>query len=232
MKASEKAYFTLLHEIIDGFLAPGTILAEVEQSTRLGVSRTPLREALSRLTADGLVESAPGRGVIVTEVSLENIAELYEVREALEEQAARLAAQRRDPKVFTKIAEQFADANRLIESGEEGVRHYYELNERFDEAVDASVDNAYLVSALQKSRVHLSRVRRISKDDPARLQESAVETLLIIEAIIDGDAALAAHAMHVHLHKSLTNIRASVKGNLTPVGEAQTAFDSPRRETR
>ena len=124
MRASDKAYRKLLHEIVDGDLAPGTVLAEVEQSTRLGVSRTPLREALSRLMADGLVESAPGRGVVVTEISLENITELYEVREALEEQAARLAAQRRDPKVFIKIAEQFADADRLIESGEEGVRHY------------------------------------------------------------------------------------------------------------
>ena len=220
MKASDKAYRKLLHEIVDGDLAPGTVLAEVEQSTRLGVSRTPLREALSRLMADGLVESAPGRGVVVTEISLDNINELYEVREALEEQAARLAAHRRDPKVFINIAEQFADADRLIESGEEGVRHYYELNEKFDEAIDSAVDNAYLVAALENSRVHLSRIRRMAKDNPARLHESAIETLLIIQAIIDGDAALAAHATHVHLHKSLTNIRASVKGHLTSVNVA------------
>jgi DNA-binding GntR family transcriptional regulator len=220
VRASDKAYSKLFHEIVDGDIAPGTVLAEVEQSTRLGVSRTPLREALSRLIADGLVESAPGRGVVVTEISLENITELYEVREALEEQAARLAAQRRDPKVFIRIAEQFADADRLIESGEEGVRHYYELNEKFDEAVDAAVNNAYLVSALQNSRVHLSRIRRIARGNPARLHDSAQETMLIIEAIIAGDAALAAHATHVHLHKSLTNIRASVKGHLTSVNVA------------
>jgi DNA-binding GntR family transcriptional regulator len=220
VRASDKAYSKLFHEIVDGDIAPGTVLAEVEQSTRLGVSRTPLREALSRLIADGLVESAPGRGVVVTEISLENITELYEVREALEEQAARLAAQRRDPKIFMRIAEQFADADRLIESGEEGVRHYYELNEKFDEAVDAAVNNAYLVSALQNSRVHLSRIRRIARGNPARLHDSAQETMLIIEAIIAGDAALAAHATHVHLHKSLTNIRASVKGHLTSVNVA------------
>jgi DNA-binding GntR family transcriptional regulator len=220
VRASDKAYSKLFHEIVDGDIAPGTVLAEVEQSTRLGVSRTPLREALSRLIADGLVESAPGRGVVVTEISLENITELYEVREALEEQAARLAAQRRDPKVFIRIAEQFADADRLIESGEEGVRHYYELNEKFDEAVDGAVNNAYLVSALQNSRVHLSRIRRIARGNPARLHDSAQETMLIIEAIISGDAALAAHATHVHLHKSLSNIRASVKGHLTSVNVA------------
>ena len=220
MRASDKAYRTLLHEIVAGDLLPGTILAEVEQSTRLGVSRTPLREALSRLVADGLVESAPGRGVVVTEVSLHNIVELYEVREALEEQAARLSAQRRDPRVFIQIAEQFAHAKEMIFSGPEGVRHYFELNERLDEAVDAAVGNAYLVTALQNARVHLSRIRRLAKNNPERLLESAGETLLIVQAIIDGDAALAAHATHVHLHKSLTHIRASIKGQLTSVDAA------------
>ena len=214
MRASDTAYRTLFHEIVNGDLAPGTILAEVEQSTRLGISRTPLREALSRLLADGLVESAPGRGVVITEVSIENITELYEFREALEEQAVRLAAQRRNPQVFRKIAEEFAHASKLIEAGDQGVRHYYELNEKFDDAVDAAVQNAYLVAALHNARVHLSRIRRFSKGDAARLHESAAETLLIIQAIVDGDATLAAHATHVHLHKSLICVQASLQGHL------------------
>lgn len=220
MRASDKAYSALFHEIVEGDLAPGTVLAEVEQSQRLGVSRTPLREALSRLMADGLVQSAPGRGVVVTEMSLDHITELYEYREALEEQAARLAAQRRDPKVFIRLAEQFAHATEMIDEGELGVRHYYELNEQFDQAIDDAVGNDFLVSALDSARVHLSRIRRIAKGNPERLRESAVETLLIIQAIIDGDAALAAHATHVHLHKSLTNIRASVTGKLTSISVA------------
>lgn len=217
MKASDKAYTTLFHEIVEGDLAPGTVLAEVEQSNRLGVSRTPLREALSKLVADGLVEPAPGRGVVVTEISLDNITELYEVREALEEQAARLAAQRRDPAVFLKLAEQFSHATEMIAEGDLGIRHYYELNEQFDLAIDKAVGNSFLVSALESSRVHLSRIRRIAKGNPERLRESAVETLLIIEAIIDGDAALAAHATHVHLHKSLTHIRSAISARLTNI---------------
>jgi DNA-binding GntR family transcriptional regulator len=212
MRASDKAYSTLFHEIVEGDLSPGTLLAEVEQSQRLGVSRTPLREALSRLMADGLVESAPGRGVIVTEMSLDNITELYEVREALEEQAARLSAYRRDPAVFMRLAEKFSHAAELINSGDMGIRQYYELNDEFDQAIDDALGNAFLVAALDASRVHLSRIRRIARGNPERLRESATETLLIIEAIIDGDAALAAHATHVHLHKSLTYIRASVAG--------------------
>lgn len=214
MRASDKAYRALLSEIVDGTLAPGAMLAEVEQSTRLGVSRTPLREALSRLTADGLVSAQPGRGVVVTEISYGDIVELYEVREGLEEQAARLAAQRRDPAIFLKLKEQFLAAPGLIESGEQGIRVYYELNQKFDEAVDVSVKNDYLVTALRNVRMHLSRIRRMARHNPDRLIDSAKETLLIIQAIIDGDAALAAHATHVHLHNSLTNITATVSGQI------------------
>lgn len=99
MRASDRVYQQLREEILDGILAPRDTLTEVEQSTRLGVSRTPVREALSRLTADGLVAAASGR-LVVTGVSADDIIALYELREALEVQAARLAAARRDAEVF------------------------------------------------------------------------------------------------------------------------------------
>jgi DNA-binding GntR family transcriptional regulator len=218
MKASDRAYRAILDEILEGTLAPGAVLAEVEQSTRLGVSRTPVREALSRLVADGLVEPLAGRGLIVTEVSLDNIVELYELREALEEQAARLAAQRGKGAAFVALATAFEDAPRFIDGGQEGLRLYYDLNRQFDEAIDDAIGNPYLVGALRNVRTHLARVRRIARDNPERLREAAKETQLILEAIIAGDAALAAHATHIHLHRSLTNIRASVLGDLTRHG--------------
>ena len=77
MRASDKAYQTLLDEIVEGALPPGTVLAEVEQASRLGVSRTPLREALGHLRKDGLIEPLAGRGLIVTAVSIDDIVELY-----------------------------------------------------------------------------------------------------------------------------------------------------------
>ncbi|MEN9707532.1 MAG: hypothetical protein RIS31_1098, partial [Actinomycetota bacterium] len=96
MRASDRAYRKLLDEIVGGELPSGTVLGEVEQSERLGVSRTPLREAFNRLVADGMLDAEPGRGVVVSQLSLKTVTELYEVREGLEEQAARLAAQRAD----------------------------------------------------------------------------------------------------------------------------------------
>lgn len=204
MRASDRAYRTLRDEIIDWQLTPGTVLAEVEQAARLGVSRTPLREALARLSADGLVASQAGRGLVVTDVSADSIRQLFELRRALEETAVRLASQRRDPTTFDALALEFERASSLIARPDD--RHtYYALVARLDSAIDAALDNDYLVNALESLRTHLVRVRRLAKDNTARLLESAAEHLTISRAIADGDADLAAHATHIHLHRALSH---------------------------
>ena len=213
MRASDRAYSALREQILDGELAPGTLLAEVEQSTRLGVSRTPLREALSRLAADGLVSSHSGRGVVVTDVPLTRISELFEVRSALEEQAARLAARRRDPAVFEGLQRELRQAHELLENGDPVRHEYYELVARLDAAIDDAVQNPLLVSTLAGVRTHVARIRRLSHDDPERLREAAREHLMIVDAIVDGSESLAAHATQLHLHRSLKNILGSIERN-------------------
>ncbi len=205
MRASDKAYQALLDDIVDGTLAPGMALAEVEQSARLGVSRTPLREALSQLRKDGLIEQQRGRGLTVTQISLDDIVELYELRQPLEQQAARLAAQRGDTQIFTELAAEFKDADRLIEGGELGVRAYYNLNERLDRAIEDAIESPYLMAALKTLHLHLARIRRLSRRDSARLKAAAIETLVIIEAIVNRDPELAASATMVHMQQSLRN---------------------------
>lgn len=211
MRASDRAYRTLRDEIIDWDLPPGSVLGEVEQSTRLGVSRTPLREALARLTADGLVAAQAGRGLVVTDVSLENIRELFEVRRALEEQAARLAAERGSAEVFLEFERAFLQVPDLLEKDDPARHQYYDLVRRFDEAVDDAVANPYLVTALRSLRTHLVRIRRNAKDDPGRLRSAASEHLAIVQAIIAHDGELAAHATHLHLHRALQSALATTK---------------------
>ena len=204
MRASDRAYELLRDEILEWQLAPGTVLGEVEQSTRLGISRTPLREALARLIADGLVETQAGRGLVVADASVESVGELFEVRLALEQEAAALAARRRDTVVFEQLRAEMLDASALLADPH---RHaYYDLVRRFDEAVDDAVHNTYLVTTLRGLRTHLARIRRLAHDNPARLAAAASEHLLIIDAIIAGDESLARSATAVHLHQSLQNI--------------------------
>lgn len=202
-RASDRAYAALREQIVDWQLAPGTVLGEVEVASRLGMSRTPVREALARLVADELVTALPGRGLVVADLSFENIRDLFELRDALESTAVRLAARRGDRELFGALADEFQAGPAMDDPSR---RAYYDLVERFDRAVDVAIDNPYLVAALASARTHLARVRRLARDNPARLLAASTEHLTIARAIADGDADLAAHATHVHLHNSLQNI--------------------------
>ena len=200
MRASERAYTTLLDEIQTGVLSPGTVLGEVDQSTRLGVSRTPLREALRRLASDGLVAQASARVTVVAGIDVDDIRSLFDLRRALETEAARLAARRGDRAAFRELATEFAGVDTADADA------YYALIARFDSAIDDAVDNAYLSAALRSVRTHLVRVRRMARDNPLRLSASTGEHELIARAIGAGDPELAVHATHVHLHNALTTI--------------------------
>jgi len=208
MRASDTAYQRLKDDIILWRLEPGTPLGEIETAQRLGVSRTPVREALSRLTAEGLVATGTGRTAIVALVSIADLTHLFEYREALETQAARLAAARRDPHVFTKLRDRFLEGPDSAHKPES--KHPYYLADKLDEAIDATIANPYLVNAMRDLRGHLARYRRHAHTNPDRLEQVTREHLLIVEAILAGDATLAAQATAVHLHNSLENILATV----------------------
>lgn len=216
MGVSETTYERLLTEIQSGELPPGTVLGEVEQSGRLGVSRTPLRHAITRLVADGLVVQVSPRVTVVSDIAPADIRALFETRRALEETAARLAADRGDPRTFRELAAAFADVRLNTEAGRDA---YYALIRRLDQATDDAVSNDYLIAALRTVRTHLVRVRLLARDNPARLLASVQEHHTIASAIAEGDGELAANATHVHLHNALASILVSVEEH-TPEGVA------------
>lgn len=209
MRASDTAYAALRDDILHWKTPPGTVFAEVEQATRLSISRTPVREAFARLTAEGLLVALPGRGLVVSELSRETIIELFELRIVLESEAARLVAERRDEQVFSELLDEFRRAPALLERDDDR-DEYYALVARLDTAMDAAVSSRFLVAAIRQLRPHLVRARRLARDNRERLLAAANEHLTIVEAIVDGDAQLAADATAVHLKKSLKNIIDSV----------------------
>lgn len=211
MRASDRAYVALREHIVEGVLAPGTVLGEVEQAERLGVSRTPVREALQRLVGDGLVTAHSPRVLAVSDIDAGRIRDLYELREALESRAASLAARRRDEAVFRRLRDRFAVAPGLIEAGPAGIAKSFDLIRELDTAIDEATRNADLRQALASVRLHSARIRRLARHNPERLRAAASEHALLIDAIIDGDAELAAHVTHVHLHRSLRSALATVE---------------------
>ena len=209
MRASDRAYTALRDDIVQWRLQPGALLAEVEQAERLGVSRTPLREALGRLTAEGLTTAGGGRGVVVTDISLADIEELFELRETLESKAAALAAERGDAGTFRTLEAEFRAAPSLLNGSTSALEDYYLLVERLDSAIDAASANSYLAQAMRGLRVHLVRIRRLAADDATRLTAAAAEHAAIAEAIALGNPRLAQAATTLHLHRSLSHIKAA-----------------------
>jgi DNA-binding GntR family transcriptional regulator len=103
MSSSERVYAALKHQILTGMLQPRTRLVELRLAKDLKVSRTPVREALKRLMAEGLVSVDPVRGIAVSHVDLRELEEIYVVREVLDGLAARLAAERVSSSELTKF---------------------------------------------------------------------------------------------------------------------------------
>jgi DNA-binding GntR family transcriptional regulator len=206
MRASDKAYEALRTDIVEWRLRPGAVLGEVEQAERLGVSRTPLREALARLVADGLAVQQRGRGAVVSDVSREHVDDLFALRRALEVESARIAARKAVPATFAELHSRFLEAGRSTYP--ETREAYYLLAGELDRCIDAAVDNPYIEQALRSLRVHLARVRRLAQDDPERLATSALEHAAIAGAIAAQNPEVAAAATQLHLHHSLEHIKA------------------------
>jgi DNA-binding GntR family transcriptional regulator len=205
-RASDRAYRELRQSILEMELQPGEVIAEVETASRLGVSRTPLREALARLLADGLLVQEGARGVAVAPISSKDLRELTELREALDVQAARLAAQRRDPRIFETLAEQFASLSERL-PGPDGLSadmsDSYALAANLDSAIDDAAGNPALTSSVHRVRLRLARMRRLAQDRPDRLAAAAGEHRAIAESIAWGDPEMAAGAVRLHLRRSL-----------------------------
>ena len=186
--------------IVSGKLEPGAKLSEQGLATSLGVSRGPLREAIRRLEGRGLLERTPNIGVRVAQLSLADLKELLEVREALEGMAAGLAA-------LHMPAAEIAALRKLIESHgkqksvAEG-KGYYQESKDFDFhfRIVTGSGNARLAQMLTGDLYYLLRVYRYkSSTKPGRAQEALDEHRRIVSAIEARDAEAAEAAMREHL---------------------------------
>lgn len=209
VRQSDRAYTALRADIVEWRLKPGDLLTEGDLAARLGVSRTPVREALQWLTREGLVQHVPGRGAAVASVSLDDVLELFQMREALECYAAGLAARSPMEGDFRRLESEFrgfADALLPEHFDETAVAPYFDLIDQMDEAVSQATSNGRLVRAITETRAHIRRFRRMAKLNHARLAETTHEHAIICGAIADGNEAAAVQATRRHIHASLNNV--------------------------
>jgi DNA-binding GntR family transcriptional regulator len=200
----------LKEEIELGELAPGTPLLELSLVERTGASRTPVREALRRLAAEGLVDLVPRQGARVSRVSLQSVRDLFDFRSLLEPAAMRQAteAAAADPELrraFASLRTEFARIQRRTASQARS-RAFYDVADRFDWAIIGATRNEHLRRTIAELRPHTARLRNLSHVDPQRLEVSVVEHLRMCDALLAGDADEAASAITEHLTQSLETI--------------------------
>jgi len=208
---ADVVYRQLRAEIEAGTLRPGSPLGELWVVARTGASRTPVREALRRLAADGLVELAGRQGGRVSRVSLRSVRDLYDLRLLLEPEAMRQAARAAGTDeglraTLTGLRAGLADTGRLDSTSPERAPRFYELADRFDWTVVAATANEHLRRTLGELRPHTARLRNLSHGDPRRIDASVPEHLRMCDAILAGDADEAAAACADHLRQSLRAI--------------------------
>jgi DNA-binding GntR family transcriptional regulator len=187
----------LREEILSNRLEPGSELNEVALANLLGVSRGPIREALGGLAAEGLVTINPRRGAIVTKLTKQEFMDAYQVREALETLATRVAVPRLTDEEKADLHRMSDDMRRLADADDANA--FFEINRRFHEKLVAASGNRRLFDMHQQLLGQMGRLLRKSAELRGGLGESAAAHERILEAVDAGDAERAARLMAEHI---------------------------------
>ena len=198
---AERVAQSIIDGIRAGTLAPGQRLIEADLTRGLGVSRGPVREATRRLAAEGVLDVTPHRGVIVRKLSRADIADIYDVREALEGMAARLAAARIGLPGYRALALASAEGPACL-PGTRSTNAYMEENGNFHETIVELAGNPIIKRQLGSLRLQMFRlqVRMVLNEETIVI--SATGHGDIMRAVLLGDGAAAETAMRRHINSS------------------------------
>lgn len=204
----ERAYDQLLDRMLAGTFAAGTLLQERALAEMLGISRTPVREALAKLESEGFVTRHVGRLLVVREVAVQELMEILHVRSILETEAAAIAAGRIPPAELQAM-------RRLFEAQLQGPLpdggDFWEADDRLHGMIVDAAGNAVLADTVRglRRRTRMFNLKRM----PERLVPGCEEHLAIVAALEAGDPAAARRAVAIHLD----NTRAGILAKLEPL---------------
>jgi len=203
--AADRAYLAIRGLIVSLELPPGAVIDERELMRRLGLGRTPVREALRRLAQEQLVEVFPRRGSFVTRVDVGDLSRISEVRAALEPEAARLAAERATEEERQELA---GLSDQILQSDD-----LMALDESIHRAVYAAAHNSLLEKTLGEYYVLALRIWMIALERDEDLEEAVEAHRDLVQAITLGNGDRAARLMHAHvenfeqaMHKVLVSV--------------------------
>src|SRR3982751_6753552 len=192
---ADRAYYAIRELIVTLELPPGAVVREPELTERLGIGRTPVREALRRLAQERLIEGFPRRGMFVTKVDVRDLARLCGGRMALEPEAARLAAERATRADLAGLEKLLAELDR---PKRRDPRAHIDLDERIHRSIYHASHNPFLLETLEQYYAHALRIWMVAL---ARTDLGAAVGghRAVLEAVVRGDGAGAARLMREHV---------------------------------
>lgn len=208
----DQAVEALREMVISGALPAGGRINEAELAEELGISRGPLREAIQRVGAEGLVELRGNRGAFVREIAVDDVGLIYEVREALESAAAQRAARVATAAQIADLERQVAQVDEIIQSGDahsgDSNNRLLELTNDFHITILEICQNPYLARYGNDLHIQLRVARLHSEHSPERAKQVLEEHRSIVAALSKRDGAAAYKAMSEHLMNSLARFEA------------------------
>ena len=200
-----KVFYQLQNDILNGKYQPGDSLIETRLSEELGVSRTPIREAIRQLELEELVQSIPNKGAIVTGISAQDIEDIYTLRMMIEGLAARWAAE----KISQDELEELKEALDLEEfyTQKKDSDHLIKFDTRFHEVIFRASKSKPLMHTLSTFHHYVQRARNVSFESPDRAQKALEEHKAIFNALNERDADKAEKLMTEHVRNARMNLK-------------------------
>jgi DNA-binding GntR family transcriptional regulator len=196
----ELVFESLREAIITGRLRPGEHLMETQLAEELGVSRTPIREAIRKLELEGLVLMIPRKGAYVSQLSMKDIADVFEIRRALEGLAARLAAERATDEEVDRLERAIIQIAEVAQTDD--LNGAVALDTGFHEELMKASHNPRLSQLVSNLREQIQRFRLTSLSHPGRVKLAVEEHRLIVDAIASHDAELAQNLAYEHIENA------------------------------
>ncbi len=191
--------------IVEGVLPPGSKIPENELCARFGVSRTPMREALKVLAADGLVMLEQNRGAWVSKITVAELEEVFPVMGALEALSGELACQNITPAQLENVRHLHAEMVRHYESKE--LAEYFRVNQEIHEVILEAANNATLAAQYRSLAHRVRRARYIANMTDARWRRAVEEHEQILKALENREGEKLAGILKAHLHNKLETVR-------------------------
>ncbi|SHM16747.1 DNA-binding transcriptional regulator, GntR family [Caldanaerovirga acetigignens] len=206
-----KIYQYLKNAILNGVYKPGESLIEMKIAKELGVSRTPVREAIRQLELEGLVSSIPNKGVIVEGVTEQDVEDIYTIRKMIEGLAARWAAEKITPEQLKELKDVVDLMEFYTKRGE--IDKVSELDTRFHDIIFKACKSRPLESVLTNFHHFIQRARLVSIKSGGRAPVSLEEHKEIYTALEARDPEAAEKAMIKHVEKARRNLHPYLEGH-------------------